>query len=87
MHVILTGASGLVGSGVLNQLLAQPTGRVSQISVLGRKSSGLAEGKQHVEFIKHDDFLSYPPELLEKLKGADACIWALGVSQRDVSKE
>lgn len=87
MHVILTGATGLVGSSVLNQLLQQPASRVSHISILGRKNSPLAEGKPNITFIKHDDFTSYPPELLEKLKGANACIWALGISQTQVSKE
>jgi hypothetical protein len=40
-----------------------------------------------IEVIEHKDFSKYPPDLLEKLRGADACIWSLGVSQNDVSAE
>jgi nucleoside-diphosphate-sugar epimerase len=90
-HVVLTGASGLVGSGVLNQLLAQPPTRISHISILGRRSSPLAEGKSNVTFYEHKDFLEYPAELIEKLKATNpppsAVIWALGISQTQVSKE
>lgn len=90
-HIILTGATGLVGSGVLNQLLSQPSSRISHISILGRKPSPLAEGKTNVTFHEHTDFLQYPSELLEKLKATapapSAVIWALGISQTQVSKE
>lgn len=30
--------------------------------------------------IEHADFLSYPPDLIQKLEGADGVIWDLGVS-------
>lgn len=47
----------------------------------------MAEGKPNVTVIEHKDFNEYGPELLEKLKGADGCIWAQGISQTQVSKE
>ncbi|KAH8433773.1 putative nucleoside-diphosphate-sugar epimerases [Aspergillus melleus] len=47
----------------------------------------MAEGKPNVTVIEHKDFNEYSPELLEKLKGADGCIWAQGISQTQVSKE
>jgi hypothetical protein len=40
-----------------------------------------------VHIITHTDFESYKPELLDKLKDADGCVWALGISQTKVSKE
>lgn len=42
---------------------------------------------QGVDFIEKHDFKSYSTEELARLKGANACIWALGTSQTLVSKE
>lgn len=36
--------------------------------------------------IEHRDFLSYPPALLDRLEGADGCIWDLGVSTLNQEK-
>ncbi|KAI9736304.1 MAG: hypothetical protein M1834_001190 [Cirrosporium novae-zelandiae] len=87
MHLILTGATGLVGSGVLNHMLSLPAEQLSRLSILSRKPVPMAEGHSNVNVILHQDFTSYPPELLEKLKGAEGCVWALGVSATAVSKE
>lgn len=89
MHVILTGATGLVGSGVLNQLLTtyMPAGRVSRVTILARRQPQMGKDNEEVHYIEKRDFENYPPELLEKLKGADACIWAQGISQTQVSKD
>ena len=85
MHLILTGATGLVGSGVLHNMLTNDG--VTTVSILSRRPVPMAEGHQKVKVIIHDDFKSYPSDLLEQLKGATGCVWALGVSQNDVSKE
>lgn len=87
MHVILTGATGLVGTAALSHILSLPAGRISRVSILSRKPVPMAEGRPNITVIQHSDFMSYPPELLEALRGAEACIWALGVSQNQVSKE
>ncbi|KAH7048412.1 hypothetical protein B0J12DRAFT_114254 [Macrophomina phaseolina] len=89
MHVILTGATGLVGSGALAQLLAhmKAGGPITQVSVLSRKPVPMAEGKPNVTVIRHTDFKNYPPEILKELDGAEACIWALGISQTQVGKD
>ena len=87
MHLILTGATGLVGSGALAHLLSLPSSQLSRLSILSRKPVPMAEGRPNVTVIEHQDFNQYPPELLEKLKGADGCIWALGISTTQVSKE
>lgn len=86
MHLILTGSTGLVGSGVLAYILSVPN-QVTKLSILSRKPVPLAEGHPQVEVIQHSDFGKYPPEVLEKLKGAEGCIWALGISQAEVDAE
>ncbi|THC96674.1 hypothetical protein EYZ11_003829 [Aspergillus tanneri] len=47
----------------------------------------MADNHPHVTVIEHKDFNEYSPELLEKLKGADGCIWAQGISQTQVPKD
>jgi hypothetical protein len=47
----------------------------------------MAEGHQHVNVIIHNDFSNYPQELLEQLKGAEGCVWAVGTPMNMVSRE
>ncbi|KAL1742220.1 hypothetical protein HDZ31DRAFT_43712 [Schizophyllum fasciatum] len=97
MHIILTGATGTVGLPVLRVLLADPT--VTRVTALARKTFDAkdSDGKagshsrstydpSKLEIIIHSDFASYPPELLERLRGAHAAIWAQGISQTEVPK-
>jgi hypothetical protein len=85
MHLILTGATGLVNSACLQAMLT--TEAVTAVTVLSRRPVRMAEGHEKVRVILHQDFSSYPPGLLEKLKGAEGCVWALGVSQNEVPSE
>ncbi|KAJ5162775.1 uncharacterized protein N7500_004605 [Penicillium coprophilum] len=87
MHLILTGATGLVGSSVLDAMLKNAA--VSKISILSRNPVRMAEDAKdpRVHVIAHKDFESYKPELLDQLKDADGCVWALGTSQTNVTKE
>ncbi|KAJ5834209.1 hypothetical protein N7447_000235 [Penicillium robsamsonii] len=87
MHLILTGATGLVGSSVLDAMLKNAA--VSKISILSRSPVRMAEDANdpRVHVIAHKDFESYKPELLDQLKDADGCVWALGTSQTNVTKE
>ncbi|PLB44869.1 hypothetical protein P170DRAFT_440081 [Aspergillus steynii IBT 23096] len=87
MRLILTGATGLVGSAILNHILSLPPGEISRLYILSRSPVPMAEGKPNVTVIEHKDFSEYSPELMEQLKGADGCIWAQGISQTQVSKE
>ncbi|KAK0660613.1 hypothetical protein DIS24_g3186 [Lasiodiplodia hormozganensis] len=89
MHVILTGATGLVGSGALAQILANMNagGPISRLSILSRSPVPMAEGKKNVTVIQHKDFENYPSEVLKQLDGAEACIWAQGISQNQVGKD
>lgn len=85
MHLILTGATGLVGSACLHQMLVNES--VTRVSILSRRPVPMAEGHAKVNVILHTDFKQYPDEVLERVKGATGCVWALGVSSNDVSKE
>ncbi|KFY23057.1 hypothetical protein V493_06129 [Pseudogymnoascus sp. VKM F-4281 (FW-2241)] len=85
MHLILTGATGLIGTATLHHLLSAP--KVTKITILSRRPVPLAANNPKVTTIIHEDYTSYPPALLADLRGAQACIWALGVSINDVSKE
>jgi len=85
MHLILTGATGLVGSGVLQQMIV--IDKVTKVSILSRRPVPQAEGVSKVNVILHKDFSQYPPELLEQLKGAEGCVWALGIAYTDVDKQ
>lgn len=87
MHLILTGATGLVGSAALDAMLKNNA--ISKISILSRRPVQMAEDAKdpRVRVITHKDFESYQPELLDQLKDADGCVWALGISQNSVNKE
>ena len=85
MHLILTGATGLVGASVLHNMLAQES--ISRISILSRRPVKMAEGHDKAKVIIHNDFLKYDQTLLDELKDAHGCVWALGVSQNSVNKE
>ncbi|KAK5996852.1 Botcinic acid biosynthesis cluster B protein 16 [Cladobotryum mycophilum] len=87
MHVILTGATGLVGSSVLDAMIKAKD--ISKISILSRKPVKMAEDLRdpRVNVILHKDFETYDSKILEQLQGAKACVWALGISQTKVGKE
>ncbi|KAK2773874.1 hypothetical protein FQN53_003928 [Emmonsiellopsis sp. PD_33] len=87
MHLILTGATGLVGSGVLNQMLQLIPGEISKLTILSRRPVPMADGAEGVTVIEHKDFETYPPELLKQLQGAEGCVWAQGISVSLVNKE
>lgn len=88
MHLILTGATGLVGSGILQVMLTNPS--ITKLSILSRNPVPLAEthvGHEKAVVIVHSDFKNYPDSVLEQLKGAEGCVWALGTSSAGVDKE
>ena len=91
VHLILTGATGLVGSSVLAHILSLPSSTtISRLSILSRSPVPLASKKDRtntttqIEVINHTDYTDYPPDLLAKLKGATGVIWAQGISQNEV---
>ncbi|KAH7107328.1 hypothetical protein BKA62DRAFT_683028 [Auriculariales sp. MPI-PUGE-AT-0066] len=89
MHLVLTGATGTVGTGVLTHCLAST--RVTRLSILSRRPFDLPTGPgldaSKAQVIVHTDYLNYPSELLDHLKDVKGVIWSQGVSQTQVSKE
>jgi uncharacterized protein YbjT (DUF2867 family) len=75
MKVILFGATGMVGQGVLRECLLDPD--VQQILSIVRTPSGQHHAKLH-ELI-HSNFFDYS-EIETQLTGFDACFFSLGVS-------
>ena len=82
ISVIVTGATGVAGSGVLKACLDHPA--VEKVSVITRSSTG----QQHQKLVEviHNDFLDYS-SIEDTLSGHDACFWCLGVSQMQVRRE
>ncbi|KAF5641875.1 nucleoside-diphosphate-sugar epimerase [Fusarium sp. NRRL 25303] len=85
MHLILTGATGLVGSGVLDAMLKSKD--ITKISILSRRPVPMAAGDPRVNVITHNDFTRYNSEVLDQLQGARGVVWALGISQLKVTKD
>jgi uncharacterized protein YbjT (DUF2867 family) len=81
ISIILTGASGMVGEGVLLECLADT--RVSRVLAVTRKPSGVTHPKL-TELI-HADFGDLAP-IQSRLAGYDACFFCLGVSSVGMSE-
>lgn len=75
MKVILTGATGMVGEGVLMECLSNPL--VTEILSVSRVSCNISHPKLKEYIVK--DFLMLK-ENDENLKGYDACLYCAGVS-------
>ena len=82
MKVIIFGATGMVGQGVLLECLDHP--EVSAILAVGRGSCGTDHPK--VEEVLHQDFFEYSA-IETDLTGYDACFFCLGVSAAGMSEE
>jgi uncharacterized protein YbjT (DUF2867 family) len=75
MKVILFGATGMVGSGVLRQCLLAP--EVESVLAIGRTASGVKHDKLR-DLVRPDMFDAEVPT--SELAGYDACLFCLGVS-------
>ena len=82
LKVIVTGATGMVGEGVLETCIRNP--EVEKILIINRKPSGVSHPK--VQEILHQDFNSVTP-LRDRLQGYDACYFCLGVSSIGMKEE
>jgi uncharacterized protein YbjT (DUF2867 family) len=75
MKVILFGASGMVGQGVLRECVVDPD--VEAVLAIVRKPTGQKHEK--VTELQHEDFTDFAG-VKERLTGYDACFFCLGVS-------
>ena len=79
--IILTGATGMVGEGVLLECLRNP--QVSEVLALSRKPSGHTHPK--LREVLHADFQNLS-SIENELTGYDACLFCAGISSLGVSK-
>jgi nucleoside-diphosphate-sugar epimerase len=82
MRIVLTGATGFVGSEVLQKLATTPG--VDEITCLARRAPAALPPK--TTLILHDDFSRYDAGLINRLADHSACIWALGGKEADLGK-
>jgi len=75
MKVIITGATGMVGKGVLLECIDHPA--IKQVLSIGRTPLGMAHPK--LKELIHPNFLDFSA-VKEQLKGYDACYLCMGVS-------
>jgi len=75
IRTIITGATGMVGEGVLYECLQNEN--IEHVLVIGRKSCGYNHPK--LKEIIHADFFDIS-SISEQLKGYNACYFCLGVS-------
>ena len=80
--VIVTGATGMVGKGVLLECLDHP--EISEVLVIGRTPVEIKHPK--LREIIHQDFANFSL-LKSQLNGYDACFYCLGISSVGLNEE
>jgi len=75
VRVIVTGATGMVGEGVLHECLLHPD--VEQVLVINRKPCGVIHPK--LKEIIHTNFFDLSP-IREQLVNYNACFFCLGIT-------
>jgi uncharacterized protein YbjT (DUF2867 family) len=81
MNVLILGATGMVGQGVLRECLLDDG--VTRVVTLGRTATGQSHPK--LEEIVHAD-LFHLSAIEARLRGFDACFYCLGVSAAGLSE-
>jgi uncharacterized protein YbjT (DUF2867 family) len=82
MRVLIFGASGMVGQGVLRECLMDPD--VESVVTIVRSATGQQDTK--LRELVYDNFLDFSP-IEGQLSGFDACFYCLGVSVAGMSEE
>jgi uncharacterized protein YbjT (DUF2867 family) len=82
MNVLLFGATGMVGQGVLRECLLDPG--VASVVSIGRSPTGVSHPK--LREILHTDLTNYAP-IESELSGFDACFFSLGISSAGLNEE
>jgi len=75
MKVIIFGATGMIGQGVLRECLLDPG--VERVTAVGRNATGVTNPK--LREMAHPDLWNYS-SIEAELSGLDACFFCLGVS-------
>lgn len=81
MRVLLFGATGMIGQGVLRECLLDPD--VESVVAIGRGGTGKPSEK--LRELVHDDFLDFS-RIEDQLSGFDACFFCLGVSSAGITE-
>jgi uncharacterized protein YbjT (DUF2867 family) len=82
MNVLIFGATGMVGQGVLRECLLDPS--VQVVATIGRTATGQQNPK--LREIVHPDLWNYTP-LEEKLTNFDACFFCLGIASAGMTEK
>ena len=82
MVVLILGASGSAGGGVLQSCLKSPT--VAEVRAIARRPLAVAHPKLQV--VQHQDYADYSA-IAPTFAGVDACLHCLGKSSTQVSGE
>jgi uncharacterized protein YbjT (DUF2867 family) len=81
MKILIFGATGMVGQGVLRECLLDP--EVSQVVTIGRSATGQRHAR--LREIVHADLTDYAA-IEPQLTGFDACFFCLGVASAGMSE-
>ena len=82
MKVILFGATGMVGQGVLRECFIDAG--VTEVLAVGRSPTGVQHAK--LREVLHDNFTDFS-KIESQLAGFDACFFCLGVSSIGMDPE
>ncbi len=81
MGILLFGATGMIGQGVLRECLLDP--RITEVRTLVRNPSGVPHPK--LTEILHQDYFDYMA-IEDQLTGFDTCCFCLGVSSAGLTE-
>ena len=81
MNVIVFGATGMIGQGVLRECLLAPD--VNRVLTIGRSATGVHNAK--LQDLVHADLWNYAA-VEDQLRGFDACFFCLGVTSAGMSE-
>ena len=82
MRILVFGATGTAGSGILRACLMSPA--VRDLRVVARRPP--ADVHEKLTVFRHDDYLDYA-KVQAAFEGVNACLYALGISVRQTSGE
>lgn len=82
MNVLIFGATGMVGYGVLLELIDSPA--VTRILSIGRRTLDIENPK--LEQLVHTNYEDFSA-ITEQMAGFDACMWCIGVPSAGLTEE